>query len=107
MTDQIPHESLSFLVIMKLMLRRPDVWPLSTFLGILDLKTGVTIAILFTVLNKVAGVYGLIAMLTGVGGTFAQLSLYLYSVVALVAFGWGLQVVKTMRQTRFSLCHWR
>ncbi|KAF7306298.1 hypothetical protein MIND_00420800 [Mycena indigotica] len=104
MTDQvmIPHESLSFLVIMKLMLR-PDVWPLSTFLGILDLKTGVTIAILFAVLNKVAGVYGLIAMLTGAGGTFAQLSLYLYSVVALVAFGWGLQVVKTedARQTLY------
>ncbi|KAF7310345.1 hypothetical protein HMN09_00576300 [Mycena chlorophos] len=78
---------------MKLTLRA-DVWPLTTFLGILDLKTGVTIAILFAVLNKVAGVYGLIAVLTGAGGTFAQLSLYIYSVLALVAFGWGMQVVK-------------
>ncbi|KAJ7048618.1 Inositolphosphorylceramide synthase subunit Kei1-domain-containing protein [Mycena amicta] len=87
---------------MKLTLRS-DVWPLSTFLGILDLKTGVTIAILFAVLNKVAGVYGLIAVLTGAGGTFAQLSLYIYSVVALVAFGWGLQVVKAedARQTLY------
>ncbi|KAF7319787.1 hypothetical protein MKEN_00761200 [Mycena kentingensis (nom. inval.)] len=78
---------------MKLTLRA-DVWPLSSFLGILDLKTGVTIAILFAVLNKVAGVYGLIAVLTGAGGSFAQLSLYIYSVVGLLAFAWGLQVVK-------------
>jgi len=80
---------------MKLMLR-PEwrLWPLSSFLGLLDLKTGVTIALLFALLNKVAGVYGLIAMLTGAGGTFAQLSLYIYSVIALVGLVWGLRVVK-------------
>ncbi|KAJ7222580.1 Inositolphosphorylceramide synthase subunit Kei1-domain-containing protein [Mycena pura] len=79
------------------------MWPLSSFLGILDLKTGVTIAILFAVLNKVAGVYGLIATLTGAGGSFSQLSMYIYSVLALVAFGWGLQVVKAedARQTLY------
>lgn len=35
---------------MKLMLR-PEwrLWPLSSFLGLLDLKTGVTIALLFVV----------------------------------------------------------
>lgn len=35
---------------MKLMLR-PEwrLWPMSTFLGLLDLKTGVTIALLFAV----------------------------------------------------------
>jgi hypothetical protein len=98
---------------MKLMLR-PEwrLWPLSSFLGLLDLKTGVTVALLFAVfiqlhlivkieflvpkqlLNKVAGVYGLIAVLTGAGGSFAQLSLYIYSVITLVALGWGLRVVK-------------
>ncbi|KAF5361986.1 hypothetical protein D9756_002427 [Leucocoprinus leucothites] len=80
---------------MKLMLR-PEwrLWPLSSFLGLIDLKTGVTIALLFALLNKVAGVYGLIAVLTGAGGSFAQLSLYIYSVIALVALTWGLRAVK-------------
>jgi inositol phosphorylceramide synthase regulatory subunit len=49
-------------------------------------------------LNKVAGVYGLIAVLTGAGGSFAQLSLYIYSVIALVALAWGLRAVKDVRQ---------
>ncbi|KAJ6569426.1 Inositolphosphorylceramide synthase subunit Kei1-domain-containing protein [Mycena capillaripes] len=80
---------------MKLMLRPAfRLWPFDSFLGVLDLKTGVTIALLFAVLNKVAGVYGLIAVLTGAGGSFAQLSLYIYSVLGLVGLGWGLQVVK-------------
>jgi inositol phosphorylceramide synthase regulatory subunit len=48
-------------------------------------------------LNKVAGVYGLIAVLTGAGGSFAQLSLYIYSVIALVALVWGLNAVKRVR----------
>ncbi|KAF8967686.1 Inositolphosphorylceramide synthase subunit Kei1-domain-containing protein [Flammula alnicola] len=80
---------------MKLTLR-PEwrLWPLTSFLGLLDLKTGVTIALLFALLNKVAGVYGLIAVLTGAGGSFAQLSLYIYSVLALVALAWGLRVVQ-------------
>ncbi|KAJ7479965.1 Inositolphosphorylceramide synthase subunit Kei1-domain-containing protein [Mycena galericulata] len=78
---------------MKIMLRN-GIWPFNSFLGILDLKTGVTIVLLFALLNKVAGVYGLIAVLTGAGGSFAQLSLYIYSVLGLIALGWGLQVVK-------------
>ncbi|KAG9017164.1 hypothetical protein FRB90_001516 [Tulasnella sp. 427] len=72
---------------MKLTLRpewRPR--PLTTFLGFVDIKTGVKIAILFAVINKVAGVYGLLAMLTGAGGSLAQLSMYLYSVIALAAY---------------------
>ncbi|KAK7056315.1 hypothetical protein VNI00_002868 [Paramarasmius palmivorus] len=79
----------------KLMLR-PEwrLWPLSSCLGLLDIKTGVTVALLFTVLNKVAGIYGLIAVATGAGGSFSQLSLYIYSVVALVALVWGLKAVK-------------
>jgi len=64
---------------------------LTTFVGLMDIKTGVNIAILFALLNKVAGVYGLIAVFTG--GTLAQLSLYLYSVGALVVLTWGLRAV--------------
>jgi len=80
---------------MKLTLR-PEwrLWPFTSALGLLDLKTGVTVTLLFVLLNKVAGVYGLIAVLTGAGGSFAQLSLYVYSAVALVALGWGLNAVK-------------
>ncbi|KAH7924309.1 DUF1753-domain-containing protein [Leucogyrophana mollusca] len=80
---------------MKLMLR-PEwrLWPFSSFLGVLDLKTGVTVALLFALFNKVAGVYGLIAVLTGAGGSFAQLSLYIYSALGLVALGWGLKAIK-------------
>jgi hypothetical protein len=48
-------------------------------------------------LNKVAGVYGLIAVLTGAGGTFPQISLYMYSALALAGLVWGLKVVKTVR----------
>ncbi|KAI0766695.1 DUF1753-domain-containing protein [Trametes elegans] len=79
---------------MKLTLR-PE-WrlrPLSSFLGFLDIKTGVTIALLFALLNKVAGVYGLVAVLTGAGGSAAQLTLYLYSVLGLVALTWGLKAI--------------
>ncbi|RDX48166.1 DUF1753-domain-containing protein [Lentinus brumalis] len=79
---------------MKLTLR-PE-WrlrPLSSFLGFLDIKTGVTIALLFALLNKVAGVYGLVAVLTGAGGSLAQLSLYIYSVLGLVALVWGLKAI--------------
>lgn len=65
--------------------------PLNSFLGFIDLKLGVTIALLFALLNKVAGVYGLIAVFTG--GSFAQLSMYVYSVGALVAFTWALNAV--------------
>ncbi|KDQ61335.1 hypothetical protein JAAARDRAFT_88945, partial [Jaapia argillacea MUCL 33604] len=68
--------------------------PLSSFLGVLDIKTGVIIALLFALLNKVAGVYGLIALLTGAGGSAAQLTLYIYSLLVLVALGWALHAVK-------------
>ncbi|KAH9933336.1 Inositolphosphorylceramide synthase subunit Kei1-domain-containing protein [Fomitopsis serialis] len=77
---------------MKLTLR-PE-WrlrPLSSAFGFLDLKTAVTVALLFAVLNKVAGVYGLIAMFTGAGGTAAQLSMYIYSTIALAAVIWGMK----------------
>lgn len=58
-------------------------------------------------LNKVAGVYGLIAMLAGAGGSFAQLSLYLYSVLALVALAWGLRTVKEVCEIAIVTLNYR
>ena len=49
------------------------------------------------ILNKVAGVYGLISVLTGAGVSAAQLSLYIYSVLGLVAFAWGFKSVGQVR----------
>ena len=45
--------------------------------------------------------YGLIAVLTGAGGSFAQLSMYIYSVLALVALAWGLRAVKEARRSPY------
>ncbi|KZT70732.1 DUF1753-domain-containing protein [Daedalea quercina L-15889] len=77
---------------MKLTLR-PEwrIRPLSSAFGFLDLKTAVIITLLFAVLNKVAGFYGLIALFTGAGGTAAQLSMYIYSTIALAALFWGIK----------------
>lgn len=52
-------------------------------------------------LNKVAGVYGLVAIFTG--ASFAQISLYIYSTLALIAFAWGLKVVSEVNNYRLPL----
>jgi len=76
---------------MRLRLARP-VWPLANFAGMMELKTGVTVILLFSLLNKVAGIYGLITLVTG--GSIAQLSMYFYSIAILVAIWWlGLRIV--------------
>jgi hypothetical protein len=49
------------------------------------------------VLNKVAGIYGLIALLTGAGGNAAQLTLYIYSALALIGLAWGIRAVNQVR----------
>jgi hypothetical protein len=54
---------------------------------------------LLQVLNKVAGVYGLMAMLSGAGGNAAQLTLYLYSVVALAGLAWGIRTINDVCPT--------
>ncbi|KAI0258942.1 Inositolphosphorylceramide synthase subunit Kei1-domain-containing protein [Gloeopeniophorella convolvens] len=88
---------------MKLTLKRQlRPRPLASMLGILDLKTAVTVVVLFALLNKAAGIYGLIAMLTGAGGSAAQLTLYIYSALALALFAWGLRAVKEARALPFS-----
>jgi len=55
----------------------------------LDLKLGTSVISLFALLNKVAGVYGILAVFTG--GTLSQVSLYLYSLGTIFALVWGLR----------------
>ena len=46
-------------------------------------------------MNKVAGIYGLIAIFHG--GSAAQVTMYIYSVAALAAFTWGMKAVTAVR----------
>jgi Inositolphosphorylceramide synthase subunit Kei1 len=88
--------------------------PFASMLGFLDLKTGATLVVLLAVrthspdfsrptntrpqvLNKVAGIYGLIALLTVAGGNAAQLTLYIYSAFALIGLTWGIRAVNEVR----------
>ncbi|GAA95030.1 uncharacterized protein L969DRAFT_95993 [Mixia osmundae IAM 14324] len=64
---------------------------LTSFIGLFDIKIGATIITLFALLNKVAGVYGIIAVFHG--GTFAQVSMYLYSLATAGLCIWGLKGV--------------
>ncbi|BEI89107.1 uncharacterized protein CcaverHIS019_0204690 [Cutaneotrichosporon cavernicola] len=78
---------------MRLSLRRVQPGPVfSSFFGILDIKLGCEIILLFGLINKVAGVYGLITVF--IGGSFAQIVFYAYSVLSLVGLQWGLKQVK-------------
>ncbi|KAF2873398.1 Inositolphosphorylceramide synthase subunit Kei1-domain-containing protein [Massariosphaeria phaeospora] len=59
-----------------------------TFLQKMSLRTGAEIITFLQVINKVSGLYGLLALLTGAHLTGWQLSMYLYSNVVLVATVW-------------------
>ena len=53
----------------------------------MSLQTGTELITLSLLLNKVSGIYGLLAFLTGLHLSPLQLSMYLYSLVALVVAG--------------------
>ncbi|KAF4982235.1 hypothetical protein FZEAL_2119 [Fusarium zealandicum] len=55
-----------------------------TLLGFIGLQTGTEVISLALVFNKVTGVYGLLAILTGYQLSLLQLSTYVYSIVVLV-----------------------
>lgn len=63
----------------------------TSFLGFMDIKVGCQIISLFSLFNKIAGVYGIMAMFQG--GSFSQLSLYIYSIATIPIFIWGLKVM--------------
>ena len=77
---------------------------ITSFLGFMDIKVGSQILTLFSLFNKIAGIYGIIAIFQG--GTIAQLSLYIYSIATIPIFIWGLKSISDVR-TVFSPCRSR
>ncbi|WFD29004.1 hypothetical protein MSPP1_000008 [Malassezia sp. CBS 17886] len=64
---------------------------ITSFAGFMDIKVGCQIVTLFSLLNKIAGIFGIIAIFQG--GTIAQLSLYIYSIASIPVFIWGLKAI--------------
>ncbi|KAK0388777.1 hypothetical protein NLU13_5020 [Sarocladium strictum] len=58
---------------------------MQSMMGVISLKTATELISLALVFNKVTGVYGLLAILTGFQLSFLQLSTYVYSIGVLVA----------------------
>ena len=88
---------------------------LDSFCG-MDLKLGATLVSLFALLNKVAGAYGMLAVVLSGGAALSQplgqITMYIYSIVSLVGFIWGLQKIseengyKTLRYAHlFAIDH--
>lgn len=59
-----------------------------SFLHSMSLRAGAEIITFLQLLNKVSGLYGMLALLTGARPTGLQLSMYLYSFAALLATLW-------------------
>lgn len=57
---------------------------IQTFLYLMSLRTGTELITLSLLLNKISGFYGLLALLTGFHVSPLQLSMYIYSLIALV-----------------------
>ncbi|ODQ56070.1 DUF1753-domain-containing protein [Saitoella complicata NRRL Y-17804] len=64
------------------------------FLGMYNLRTGVELITMFTILNKAAGFYGFLAVFTGAQISAWQMSMYVYSILAAVFFSWCLKNVQ-------------
>ncbi|TIA90971.1 hypothetical protein E3P99_01303 [Wallemia hederae] len=81
--------------------KSPFIKPIFKSLCGLDIKLGCTIITAFALFNKVAGIYGVNVIFTG--GTFAQCSMYLYSVGTLAVFVWGLKQITEENPTNSLL----
>ncbi|KAK7955843.1 Ras small monomeric GTPase rab6 [Apiospora aurea] len=71
-----------------------------TFLGLMSLQSGAEMIALSFVFNKATGLYGLLAILTGFHLSALQLSMYIYSVVALGIIAYCLPHIR--KQTPFQ-----
>ena len=63
----------------------------------MTLRTGTELSTLSLLLNKVSGLYGLLALLTGVYLSSLQLSLYIYSIIALALVTYLAPHIRTQR----------
>ncbi|KAI6247960.1 Inositol phosphorylceramide synthase regulatory subunit kei1 [Erysiphe necator] len=54
------------------------------FLGVMSLSTGVEMISIFMIFNKLTGFYGLLAILTGLRLSSLQITMYIYSCLAIV-----------------------
>ncbi|KAL8745566.1 MAG: hypothetical protein Q9190_002304 [Brigantiaea leucoxantha] len=77
---RIPRPQASTLSLLTLF---PMLTARKTFLYLMSLRTGTELITLSVVFNKVTGFYGLLALLTGYHVSAMQLSMYIYSLVAL------------------------
>ncbi|OLL22654.1 Inositol phoshorylceramide synthase regulatory subunit kei1 [Neolecta irregularis DAH-3] len=73
------------------------------FLNAIDLSTGVYIITLFTIVNKLCGFYGLLAFISGASISTWQLSMYFYSITALVFFCTSLEYISAEDPFRIIL----
>ncbi|KAI8667040.1 hypothetical protein NCS56_00839200 [Fusarium sp. Ph1] len=71
-----------------------------TLFGFISLQTGTEVISLALVFNKVTGVYGLLAILTGYQLSLLQLSTYVYSIAILI--GLAILVPHVRRQSPFE-----
>ncbi|CEH16821.1 Protein of unknown function DUF1753, Golgi [Ceraceosorus bombacis] len=62
---------------------------ITSFMLLLDLKVGCTVITFFALFNKIAGIFGIIAVFSG--GTFAQITLYIYSIGTIGLLLWALR----------------
>jgi len=54
------------------------------FLGFLPLQQGVDIVVMTSLINKLSGVFGVLALVTGAAISITQISMYLYSLAAFI-----------------------
>lgn len=70
---------------------------LNKFLWVFELQLATEIIVFFTMLNKISGIYGILAIFAGAAITLADLILYIYSIFAFVFFLWALEQVRKSR----------
>ncbi len=82
---RVRHMTLSHVIVNFWLITDPGCSTPQSFLGLMSLQTGTELISLALLLNKVIGIYGLLAILTGYSLSALQLSMYIYSLLAVIA----------------------
>lgn len=77
-----------------------------SFLCQFSLQTGADLITLCLIINKVSAVYGLLALLTGYHLSKLQLSMYIYSLVALATLSYFLPAIRTREPLKCAFLAW-